>query len=206
MLDGMASRCPRSGQRKLPGERPGRGIDAFVIPLCHSVCVSSFYRCEHKFCLAFGSKLAHGHFWRQPQSDRGVLTRIQVRVCCFEPVFFAIQRRSVTKMIQCSSPYIYINTYIYIYVYIYIYICIYIYNMLPRIGLAVAALSSSQGFCRFEPGCGDRDTSVFFGTVDGRRVPSACFTVHRPLRGLFLFSAACATWCCFRHLVTSRDL
>ena len=109
------------------------------------------------------------------------------RVCCFEPVFFAIQRRSVSKKIQCSSPYIYIY-------------------MLPRIGLAVAALSSSQGFCRFEPGCGDRDTSVFFGTVDGRRVPSACFTVHRPLRGLFLFSAACATWCCFRHLVTSRDL
>ena len=198
MLDGMASRCPRSGQRKLPGERPGRGIDAFVIPLCHSVCVSSFYRCEHKFCLAFGSKLAHGHFWRQPQSDRGVLTRIQVQSLLFRTSIFCY-----SKTVGHKNDSVQQSVYIYIYIYICIYICIY---MLPRIGLAVAALSSSQGFCRFEPGCGDRDTSVFFGTVDGRRVPSACFTVHRPLRGLFLFSAACATWCCFRHLVTSRDL
>jgi hypothetical protein len=186
MLDGMASRCPRSGQRKLPGERPGRGIDAFVIPLFHSVCVSSFYRCEHKCCLAFGSKLAHGHFWRQPQSDRGVLTRIQVQSLLFRTSIFCYSKTVGLKKDSVQQS-------------------VYIY-MLPRIGLAVAALSSSQGFCRFEPGCGDRDTSVFFGTVDGRRVPSACFTVHRPLRGLFLFSAACATWCCFRHLVTSRDL
>ena len=54
------------------------------------------------------------------------------RVCCFEPVFFAIQRRSVTKMIQCSSPYIYIYKYIYIYMYIYIYV--YIYAAKDRLG------------------------------------------------------------------------
>ena len=39
MLDGMASCCPRSGQRKLPGERPGHRNFAGPFFSCLSICL-----------------------------------------------------------------------------------------------------------------------------------------------------------------------
>ena len=95
--------------------------------------------------LTFGSKLAHGHFWRQPQSERGVLARIQVQSRLFRTnvLFFCSQRFNAAVRVYIYN--IYIHTY-----------------MLPRIGLVFRALSGSRGFCELEPGCGDRSTSTLF--------------------------------------------
>ena len=142
--------------------------------------------------LTFGSKLAHGHFWRQPQSERGVLARIQVQSRLFRTnvLFFCSQRFNAA-----------VRVYIYI-IFIYIHICCQGSGWSLGLCQVRGAFASLSRAAVIEA----RQRCLIFGTVDRRRVPCACFTVHRPLRGLFLFSAACATWCCFRHLVTSRDL
>ena len=140
--------------------------------------------------MTFGSKLAHGHFWRQPQSERGVLARIQVQSRLFRTnvLFFCSQRFNAA-----------VRVYIYI-IFIYIHICCQGSGWSLGLCQVRGAFASLSRAAVIEA----RQRCLIFGTVDRRRVPCACFTVHRPLRGLFLFSAACAMWCCFRHLCDQR--
>jgi len=134
-----------------------------------------------KSCAAFGCKLAHGHVWRQPQSDRGVLARIQVQGL-FRTCFF-IQGCSQKKLSAVDL-------------------------MLPRIGFATA-LSSCFGVFRFAAAIETRRCfrlarqDFAFGTVDGRR---ACFTVHRTWERSLLFFQRPARRAASVTFVTSGDL
>ena len=123
--------------------------------------------------LTFGSKLAHGHFWRQPQSERGVLARIQVQSRLFRTnvLFFCSQRFNAA-----------VRVYIYI-IFIYIHICCQGSGWSSGLCQVRGAFASLSRAAVIEA----RQRCLIFGTVDRRRVPCACFTVRRPLRGLFLF-------------------
>ena len=198
MLDGMASRCPRSGQRKLPGERPGHrnfaGHRSFLFFCFVNLCVSRrstganiiFARLSD---LSLRTALSEGSLSR----TGACLHASRSRVCCFEPVFFPIQRRSFSIKIQCCS--------LSICIYIYINICCQGSSWPSRLCQVFFASLSQAAAIETRRCC------LIFGTVGGRRVACACFTVHRPLRGLFLFfqrparcGAASVTF------VTSRDL
>jgi hypothetical protein len=197
MLDGMASRCPRSGQRKLPGERPGHrnfaGHRSFLFFCFVNLSVSRrstganiiFARLSD---LSLRTALSEGSLSR----TGACLHASRSRVCCFEPVFFPIQRRSFSIKIQCCS----------------LSICIYIYKyMLPRIFLAVTALSGF--FCEFEPGCGDRDTSMLFNFRNCWRPTCSVCMLHCSQaveRSLSFFQRPARCGAASVTFVTSRDL
>ena len=188
----MSSQRPeKASRRKTWASKLRRSQVLSFFLFCQFVCVSSFYRREHNFCATFGSKLAHGTFRRQPQSDRGVLARIQVQSLLFRTCIF-----SYSKTVVLNKDSVLQSVYMYIYI-----------NMLPRIFLAVTALSGF--FCEFEPGCGDRDTSMLFNFRNCWRPTCSVCMLHCSQaveRSLSFFQRPARCGAASVTFVTSRDL